>query len=309
MVALNENFASDRKARVEQAESAQSSKSVDHPSSAFLHRLRGENRFLFIGRNADAYGNTLIYTGPGTGGVRFTDDDAGSGFTSDANEIIYCGYPDSTDLSKDIGTGLFEPETELYYVRNRTPNPVLGRWLQRDPIGVAGGINLYEYVKGNPILRKDPSGLQVVSLGCPCIPPPINPAAAEAATALLAALAAELDWSWIPDVAFAAAATAAVLLAWEVTCRNLDAAYKAACDDIANYPCYKRMFCDQYPAAISVRVACAAGRAAYLNAGCDVIIPTTKNHPGEMLNAWQAVANCEAASKTCIPRPVCPVTS
>jgi RHS repeat-associated protein len=301
MVALNGNFASDRKARIEQAESAQSSKSVDHPSSACLHRLRGENRFLFIAHNTDAYGNTLIYTGPGPDGIWFTDDDTGSGFTYGANDMIFCGYR-------------YDPETRLYYVRNRmfltdAGGISVGRWLQRDPIGVAGGINLYEYVKGNPILRRDPSGLQVVSPGCPCIPPPINPAAAEAATALLAALAAELDWSWIPDVAFAAAATAAVLLAWEVTCRNLDAAYKAACDDIANYPCYKRMFCDQYPAAISVRVACAAGRAAYLNAGCDVIIPTTKNHPGEMLNAWQAVANCEAASKTCIPRPVCPVTS
>jgi uncharacterized protein YciI len=43
--------------------SAQSSKSVDHQTSAYLHRLRVENRFLFIGRNADAYGQTIIFTG------------------------------------------------------------------------------------------------------------------------------------------------------------------------------------------------------------------------------------------------------
>jgi RHS repeat-associated protein len=150
MVALNENFASDRKARIEQAESAQSEKSVDHPSSAYLHRLRGENLFLiidqcplFIGRNADAYGNTLAFTGPGADGIWFTDDDVQSGYG--ANEIIYCGYH-------------YDPETELYYVRNRTYSPVLGRWIQRDPIGYAGGINLYEYVSGRSAIALDANG-------------------------------------------------------------------------------------------------------------------------------------------------------
>jgi RHS repeat-associated protein len=152
MVALNENFASDRKARIEQAESAQSSQSVDHQTSAYLRRLRGENRFLFIGRNADAYGNTLIYTGPGTGGVRFTDDDSASNYG--ANDIIYCGYR-------------YDPETELYYVRSRTFNPVLGRWLQRDPIGYRGGINLYEYVGGRAVTAVYPPATQAFPL-----PPP-----------------------------------------------------------------------------------------------------------------------------------------
>ena len=242
-----------------------------------------------------------------------------------ANEIIYCGYPDNKRVSTDIGMGLNDPETELYYARDRSYNPIPGtvlrqepksrqatgvatRVLQRDPIGYAGGINLYEYVGGRASVATDSDGLQLVSPGYLPPIPVINPAAAEAAEALLAALAAELEWSWIPDVALAAAATAAILLAWEVTCRALYAAYKAACDAVPNYPCDKGMYCDQYPAAISIRVACATGRAAYLNAGCDVIIPTTKNHPAAMLQAWQAAANCEEASNSCVQRPVCPVT-
>ena|GEM_PF-6077252 len=45
-------------------------------------------------------------------------------------------------------------------MRNRTYNPVLGRWIQRDPIGYAGGINLYEYVGGRAAAAMDPMGLE-----------------------------------------------------------------------------------------------------------------------------------------------------
>ena len=67
-----------------------------------------------------------------------------------ANDIIFCGYR-------------FDPETRLYYVRNRmyimdTDGISVGRWLQRDPIGYAGGINLYEYVGGRVTVEVDPTG-------------------------------------------------------------------------------------------------------------------------------------------------------
>ena len=53
-----------------------------------------------------------------------------------------------------------DAETELYYVRNRTYNPVLGRWIQSDPIGYRSRINLYEFVYDNPVRYLDPKGLQ-----------------------------------------------------------------------------------------------------------------------------------------------------
>lgn len=47
----------------------------------------------------------------------------------------------------------------LYLTPYRAYDPRIGRWLSRDPIGVAGGINLYGYVGGNPVNFIDQSGL------------------------------------------------------------------------------------------------------------------------------------------------------
>ena len=41
----------------------------------------------------------------------------------------------------------------------RDYDPTLGRYLEADPIGLAGGDNVYGYVGGNPVGAIDPSGL------------------------------------------------------------------------------------------------------------------------------------------------------
>ncbi|MES1227168.1 MAG: RHS repeat-associated core domain-containing protein, partial [Armatimonadota bacterium] len=49
-------------------------------------------------------------------------------------------------------------ETALYYCHARYYGPNIGRWLTRDPLGVEGGVNAYDYCRGNPVRFADPDG-------------------------------------------------------------------------------------------------------------------------------------------------------
>jgi len=54
---------------------------------------------------------------------------------------------------------LEDRETGLVYYGFRYYHPGLGRWIGKDPMGEAGGLNLYGYVGGDPINGMDPYGL------------------------------------------------------------------------------------------------------------------------------------------------------
>jgi hypothetical protein len=44
-------------------------------------------------------------------------------------------------------------------------SPQLGRFMQRDPLGYAAGLNLYAYAGGDPVNARDPSGLTTMCIG------------------------------------------------------------------------------------------------------------------------------------------------
>jgi RHS repeat-associated protein len=109
---------------------------------------------------SDALGNTLGLT-DSTGALQtqYTYEPYGNTTitgTSSSNRYQYTGRENDT--------------TGLYYYRARFYNAATGRFISEDPIGFGGGVNLYAYVRNNPLRAVDPFGLTDILTG-PLQPP------------------------------------------------------------------------------------------------------------------------------------------
>ncbi len=103
----------------------------------------------------DPNGNltTLVKSSDGSFGARYSYDPYG-------NLLSISSDPYSGINRIRFSTKYFCPETELYYYGYRFYNPVLGRWVNRDPIEEVGGLNLYAFVKNDGLNRRDIFGLK-----------------------------------------------------------------------------------------------------------------------------------------------------
>ncbi len=84
--------------------------------------------------------------------------------TSDKAGWQYAGAAKNAD---GFGADRYQPANlpQVSLFRNRAYDSRTGRWTQEDPIGAAGGINLYQFNGNNPVVNTDPFGLD------PCNPP------------------------------------------------------------------------------------------------------------------------------------------
>jgi len=100
----------------------------------------------------DGKGNVTALLDPGQAVVAV--------YTYDAFGILM-SQTGSLDQPFKFSTKAYDGNTGLSYYGYRFYLPAQGRWMTRDPLGEAGGLNLYGFVTGDPVNRVDPMGLEV----------------------------------------------------------------------------------------------------------------------------------------------------
>jgi RHS repeat-associated protein len=95
----------------------------------------------------------------GFGEVRPTTGDRGYGQT-----VSGPSYAQAVKFDLRYPGQVFDEETGLSYNLHRYYDAATGRYMQADPIGLAGGWNRFGYVGGNPLNYIDPEGLVFLDL-------------------------------------------------------------------------------------------------------------------------------------------------
>jgi RHS repeat-associated protein len=102
---------------------------------------------------------TITYLSDALGSVLRLTDAAGNKLVDYTYDPYGATTADAAVANPFQYTGRENDGNGLYYYRARYYSPGLGRFISSDPIGLAGGINTYAYVEGNPISLIDPEGL------------------------------------------------------------------------------------------------------------------------------------------------------
>jgi RHS repeat-associated protein len=105
----------------------------------------------------DAAGNHSYHFSDGLGSVVALANASGQ-LTEKHAYSAYGLASSTTGTAFQFAGRRVDPETGLYYNRARYYSPALGRFLQTDPSGTKGGINLYAYTANDPVNRVDPTG-------------------------------------------------------------------------------------------------------------------------------------------------------
>jgi RHS repeat-associated protein len=110
-------------------------------------------------------GTNYYYTKDTQGSIREMTDSTGA----IRARYDYDPYGRTTKLAGDLDADFrfqgmyYHVPSGDYMTRHRIYDPVLARWTTPDPIGEAGGINLFQFVGNDPINNLDPLGLTYLS--------------------------------------------------------------------------------------------------------------------------------------------------
>ena len=105
---------------------------------------------------------TLTTDDVGAAGSTFAYTAFGEPIGTAPTTVTRYGYAGGWGYESGLLTLIGAPGTNpitLQHLGARWYQPVIGRFVQRDPIGLEGGLNLYAYVRSAPTLAIDPEGL------------------------------------------------------------------------------------------------------------------------------------------------------
>jgi RHS repeat-associated protein len=140
----------------------------NNPTWRFVHGPGTDDPLVGLHFDSPSYYDKYYYLTDGRGRQLAFTDSLGTNKESDqiywreggnqAGGIVAShGFDNSRATAGDL--------PQLSFYRNRYYDQTTGRFLQEDPIGVAGGLNLYQYSSNNPVAYTDPFGLKVCFLG------------------------------------------------------------------------------------------------------------------------------------------------
>lgn len=129
-------------------------------TKTFYTQGSGVDEHLALERGGQFY----YYHADGLGSIATITDAAHNIVQSYEYDSFGMAKPSTTFMNIYTYTGReWDRETGLYYYRARYYDPMDGSFVSKDPIGFAGGINLYSYVGGNVQNFVDPYGLDRTS--------------------------------------------------------------------------------------------------------------------------------------------------